>query len=92
MRVVGTPEFLDCMAVAKSDKDKATVQELIESLRDGHESAAMRATVLSLGSEHHLFATRPILLSSREFRITWQYDERDGEEVVLCYTLAEIVS
>lgn len=75
------------MAVAKSDKDKATVQELIESLRDGHESAAMRAIVLN-----HLFATHPIFLSSRQFRITWQYDERDGEEVVLCYTLAEIVS
>lgn len=78
------------MKVAKSEKDKAAVQALIHSLRDEHESPGMRASMLTVGTTH-LFATRPIILKSGdEYRITWQYGERDGEEVTLCHTLAVI--
>ncbi len=91
MRVVGLPEFLRCRDEAiKTKQDETDFVEFLGSLAVDHESAHMRASLIRIdGTQVQLWATRPIFLSSGEYRITWRYEERDEEEAVVCYTLAE---
>ena len=91
MRVVGLPEFQRCVATAVGTAtDVDALADFYKELAADHESAGMRAASIHVeGTDIQLWATRPIRLSSGEYRVTWPYEERDDERVVVCFALAE---
>lgn len=91
MKVVGLPEFLRCMdQAAKSRRDQQTLQDFIRALADQHGKAEMRrASIVIQGTDIRLWATSPLNLSSASYRITWRHEDRSGDKVVVCFTLAE---
>jgi hypothetical protein len=48
-----------------------------------------RASIVIEGTDIRLWATSPIKLPSGTYRITWRYEDRSGDKVVVCFTLAE---
>jgi hypothetical protein len=36
-----------------------------------------------------LWVTGDLLLSGGSFRVTWRYEDRDGERTIVCFTLAQ---
>lgn len=91
MRVVGLPEFLRCMEHAvRTSQDETDLKAFLGELSLHHQSAEMRADSIRIeGTPIRLWATKLMKLSSGEYRATWRYGERDDEEVIVCFTLAE---
>lgn len=91
MRVVGLPEFQRCMQEAvRTSQDEAELKTFLEKLSVKHESAEMRVDSIRIeGTKIQLWATEMLRLTSGEYRVTWRYEARNTEEVVVCFTLAE---
>lgn len=91
MRVVGLPEFQRCVQQAvHTSRDETDLQAFFEKLGSRHEAAEMRVDLIRIeGTQIRLWATETIKLTSGQYRVTWRYEDRDGEEVVVCFTLAE---
>jgi len=90
--VVGRAEFLRCVRTAiRADGDDRRVDEFLHRLSSEHESAEMREARLEItGFGIVLWATCELRLSDGSFRVTWRYEDRDGERVVVCFTLAQV--
>ncbi len=91
MRVIGLPEFQRCLREAvRTSQDQAELNSFLERLSLEHESAEMRVGSIRIeGTDIRLWATEILRLTSRGYRVTWRYESRDNEEVVVCFTLAE---
>ncbi len=37
-----------------------------------------------------LWATCELRLSDGSYRVTWRYEDRDGQRVIVCFTLAQV--
>jgi len=56
-----------------------------------HAEADMRKTRLQIpGTGIELWATAEIRLSGGVYRVTWRYEERNGDRVIVCFTLAQV--
>lgn len=92
MDVVGHAEFLRCLQTAiGNDGDDRGIDEFLRRLSREHESAEMREARLEItGFGILLWATCELRLSGGLYRITWRYEDRDGQRAIVCFTLAQV--
>lgn len=77
-------------AASNTQDDKKALDDMLTELSNNHREAKMRvASILIESAGIHLWATYNVQLSNGKYRITWRYEEREGDEVIMCYTLAE---
>jgi len=78
-------------SATRTDTDAGNVDLFLRRLSMNHGSAQMRESRLQIpGTEIELWATYKIRLSGGRYRITWRYEERDGDTVIVCFTLAQV--
>jgi hypothetical protein len=90
--VVGHAEFLRCVQTAiRTDGDDRRVDEFLRRLSSEHESVEMREVRLEITSFGILlWATGELRLSDGSYRVTWRYEDRDGQRAIVCFTLAQV--
>jgi hypothetical protein len=90
--VVGHAEFLRCVRTAiRTDGDDRCVDEFLRRLSAEHESVEMREARLEItGFGILLWVTSDLRLSDGHFRVTWRYEDRDGQRTIVCFTLAQV--
>ena len=90
MDVVGLPEFDRCIRSAiTADRDVTRMDRFLDRLSNGHTTSEMRDSRLLIpGTEIDLWATCGVRLSSGSYRAVWRYEARDGQRVIVCFTLA----
>jgi hypothetical protein len=90
--VVGHAEFLRCVQTAiRTDGDDRRVDEFLRRLASDHESVEMREVRLEItGFGILLWATGELRLSDGSYRVTWRYEDRDGQRTIVCFTLAQM--
>ena len=75
----------------RTDDDDHRVDEFLRRLAAEHESAEMREARLEItGFGILLWATCDLRLSDGSFRVTWRYEDRDGQRVIVCFSLAQV--
>lgn len=92
MDVVGHAEFLRCMRTAiKTTSDDCGIDEFLRRLSVEHQSAEMREARLEITSfDVLLWATCELRLSGGTYRVTWRYEDREGQRVIVCFTLSQV--
>ena len=92
MDVVGHTEFLRCVQTAiKTDGDDRGIDGFLRRLSAEHQSAEMREARLEItGFEILLWATCELRPSGGAYRLTWRYEDREGQRVIVCFTLAQV--
>lgn len=77
--------------VVKTVNDEVDLDEVLDELANDHGQVSMRGARLDIeGTGITLWATRGFQLSRGRYRITWRYEQRGAEDVIVCFTLAEI--
>ncbi len=73
----------------RTNADSRDVDRFLERLSTKHDAAEMRKARLQIpGTEIELWATRKLRLSGGLYRATWRYEQRNGDPVIVCFTLA----
>ena len=92
MDVIGLPEFLRCMQDSvRSERDDEDIDRFLHRLAVEHTSAAMRAALIRIeGTDIRLWASDELRLSRGAYRITWRYEQRGNDTVIVCLTLAAV--
>ena len=77
--------------VIRNDGDDRGIDEFLRRLSREHESAEMREARLEItGLGILLWATCELRLSGGFYRVTWRYEDRDGQRAIVCFTLAQV--
>lgn len=92
MDVVSLPEFARCMrSFANSGADARQVEGLLRRLSAEHATPDMQADRVQVpGADIELWATHELQLSGGSSRVTWRYEEQDGYDVIVCFTLVQV--
>ena len=78
-------------AAARTERDNGDIDDFLHRLADEHRSADMRvASIRVAHTDIQLWATDELRLSSGAYRVTWRYEDRGKETVIVCFTLAEM--
>ena len=75
----------------RTHDDDVRIDKLLERLSQRHQDPKRRdASIRIEGTEIQLWATQDFKLSSGRYRVTWRYDVRDDQPIIVCYTLAVV--
>lgn len=78
-------------AAARTERDDADIDAFLHRLADGHNLASMRIASIRVAQTNiQLWATDELRLSGGVYRVTWRYEDRGPDTVIVCFTLAEM--
>lgn len=75
----------------RTETDRERVDGFLQRLSTDHASAEMREARPDIpGTDIVLWATCELVLGGGVYRVTWRYEDRDGDRVIVCFTLAQV--